>query len=239
MNIHFAICDDEKTELDYLTSIIRDWGDFSCNSAKVKCFTPAENFLFDYEENKSFDILLLDIQMKKLDGISLAQKIRRSDSRMQIIFITGFDEYMDKGYDVDALHYLLKPVKKEKLFEVLNKAVKNLKNGESYLVFDSESGTEKVAESEIFCVEAFGHFSQIICKSGTYKSKKPISVIAARLGNGFVFCHRSYLVNIAKVSSITKTEVQLDNGNAIPLSRRLYSKFNEEFISFYREGRAR
>lgn len=113
MTVNFTICDDENKELEYLTSIIDEWGNLTCNTVQIKCFSSAESFLFDYEESRSFDILLLDIQMQELDGISLAQKIRQTDNRVQIIFITGFDEYMGKGYDVAALHYLLKPVKKK------------------------------------------------------------------------------------------------------------------------------
>lgn len=237
MTVNFAICDDENKELEYLTSIIDEWGNLICNTVQIKRFSSAESFLFDYEESRSFDILLLDIQMKELDGISLAQKIRQTDTRAQIIFITGFDEYMGKGYDVAALHYLLKPVKKEKLFEVLNKAAENLHKSESYCIFDTESGTRKIAVSDIIYIEAFGHSSQIICKNERFKIKQPISSIAARLGTDFVFCHRSYLVSLAAVSSITKTEVCLDSEEKIPLSRRLYGKINEEFIRFYKEKR--
>lgn len=235
MTFNFAICDDENKELEYLSSIIVDWCAATSNTPQVSRFTSAESFLFDYEENKSYDILLLDIQMRELDGIALAEKLRRVDSRVQIIFITGFDEYMDKGYDVNALHYLLKPVKKEKLFEVLDRAAKILQKEESYCVFEAENEIEKVAVSDILYVEAFGHSCEVVTKGGTFKVNRSISEIHKTLGKNFVFCHRSFLVNLANVSKITKTEIYLDTGKSVPLSRRLYGKINEEFIKFYRE----
>lgn len=85
-------------------------------AVKTSDFSSAEAFLFKYEEDKSFDILLLDIQMKAMDGVELAEKIRENNDGVQIVFITGFTDYFSRGYDLSAFHYLIKPVKKRKVF---------------------------------------------------------------------------------------------------------------------------
>ena len=108
--LNIAVCDDELIEIEYLTSLTQEWAKSTKTAVNISGFASAEAFLFRYEEDKNFDILLLDIQMKAMDGIELAEKIRESNSSVQIVFITGFPDYISRGYDVSALHYLIKPV---------------------------------------------------------------------------------------------------------------------------------
>ena len=129
--LHTTLCDDERAEIANLASLVNKWATMGGIDVKITNFESAESFLFHYEDNKAVDILLLDIQMKIMDGVALARKIRKEDKNMQIVFITGYMDYIADGYDVEALHYLLKPVAEEKLFLVLNRAVEKLnKNGQ-------------------------------------------------------------------------------------------------------------
>ena len=132
MKYNIAIIDDEQVQREYLITIINSWKKSS--ELNIKTFHNAESFLFDYEDNKDYDILLLDIEMDKINGIELAQKVRKDNERVQIIFITGFADYMSMGFDVSALHYLMKPVSKEKLHQVLDKAVKLLSKKETNII---------------------------------------------------------------------------------------------------------
>lgn len=232
--IRVAVCDDERTECDYLCALLSDWGEEADVRLECVTFKSAESFLFEYEENKNFDILLLDIQMGKMNGVELAERIRAEDNGVQIIFITGFSDYILRGYDVGALHFLLKPVEKEKLFKVLFKAKENLKKEEKYLLVPSDSGNVKIKLSDVFYIEAFGHESAIYLKEQNIISKLSVSRIETMLGAGFVHTHRSYIVNLEKVSGITASEVFLDGGKKIPVSRRLYTALNKAFIEFYR-----
>ena len=114
-----AVCDDSAADMEYIQTLVREWAGERC--VQVKGFPSAEAFLFQYEEEKDFDILLLDIEMAEMDGVSLARRIRRDNTGVQIVFITGYSDYIADGYDVEALHYLLKPVKKEQFFQVLDR----------------------------------------------------------------------------------------------------------------------
>ncbi len=232
--LKIAVCDDERTESEYLSLLTREWADLSQKQVSISTFPSAEAFLFNYEEDKDFDILLLDIQMKDIDGITLAEKIRETDSGVQIIFITGFPDYISKGYDVSALHYLIKPVEKEKLFSVLTRANENLNKADKFILLSVENESFKVRLKDIIYVEAFGHSSNVVCKNGEYKVKAPISDIFKKLDKGFAYCHRSYIVNLRNVSGITKTDVVFDNGKTVPVSRRMYGDINSAFINFYR-----
>ncbi len=232
--LNIALCDDESVEIKYLASLTQEWAKTVDKAVNISSFASAEAFLFEYEENKSFDILLLDIQMKGMDGISLAEKIRETNTDLQIIFITGFPDYISKGYDVSALHYLIKPIEKEKLFSVLNKAIGNLKKAEKYLLLSVDNESFRIKSEDIIYIEAFGHSSNVVCKNGEYRINAPISDFMKILDSKFVPCHRSYIINLKSVSRITKTDVIFDNGKTTPVSRRMYNAVNTAFINFYR-----
>lgn len=104
----------------------------------VRTFPSGEAFLFHYAENRDYDILLLDVEMGKLSGIDLAKQIRTQNDHVQIVFITGYPDFMAEGYEVSALHYLMKPVKPEKLGDVLNRAAALSQKERPYLLVTSE-----------------------------------------------------------------------------------------------------
>lgn len=234
MKLKIAVCDDEQNQIEYITSIVVSWSGHEGHDCEIRTFASAEAFLFEYEENKVYDILLLDIEMSKMNGIDLAKKVREGNTRVQIVFITGYPDFMSEGFEVAALHYLMKPVKKEKLFSVLDRAVENLGQKEKSLVLETENGTMRVNFSNIIMAEAQGHDTLLMLTTGKETAKIGINELEKQLGDSFVRSHRSYLVGLRHVTRITKTDVILDNGDLIPLSRRMYMDVNTKFIGFYK-----
>ena len=150
------------------------------------------------------------------------------------MFITGYESYMAQGYEVAALHYLLKPVHKEKLFAVLDRLQKTTKVEEKIL-FQAEEGILSLVLSDVWYIEAAGHQCKLITGKGDYRLKQSISEIKTMLNGfgGIVACHRSYIVNLQHVSAIVKKEIIMDNGNRIPVSRGSAKEVNEAFIKHY------
>ena len=140
-----AICDDLATDRNYLSSLCEIWGSHNSYHIQISEFTSAENFLFHYAEKKDFDILLLDIEMGAMDGVTMARKLRQDNQTVQIIFITGYADYISDGYEVDALHYLMKPIQEEKFFTVLDRAVTKLIKNEKVLniISKGEIGSDR------------------------------------------------------------------------------------------------
>ena len=231
--LHFAICDDEAVEIEYLSDLVHTWAANKNIDVNILPFNSAENFLFAYEDIKHLDILLLDIQMGDMDGMSLARHVRKSNDALHIIFITGFQDFMADGYDVSALHYLMKPVSEARLFAVLDKAAASIHIPEDELLIQTSEAAVKVARKDITYIEAFAHYVQINTKTGALETRANIGDIAEALGNGFVRCHRSYIVGLRHISHITKTDIVLDGGTSIPLSRRLHKEVNQAFIKYH------
>jgi DNA-binding LytR/AlgR family response regulator len=235
LKLHIAVCDDEKTESEYLSRLADEWATNRKIKAAISAFDSAEAFLFAYDADKSFDLLLLDIQMKRIDGVTLAKRIRASGGKMQIIFVTGLPDHIAEGYEVSALHYLMKPVDPAKLREVLDKAVETAGTRAPPIIVDTSDGPARVFPEDIRYAEAFAHTTEICVAGGTsYEGRLSIGDFESLLGDGFCRTHRSYVVGIGHVRQITKTDVILDDGKPIPLSRRRYDAVNRAFISFYR-----
>ena len=233
--ITIAVCDDESAETSYISGLTRKWAANRSISARFLEYSSAESFLFAYEDDKSANILLLDIQMGGMDGVSLARTIRKSNKTIQIIFVTGYMDYIADGYDVDALHYLLKPVTEEKLASVLDRAMDKLAYNERALYISRAGETELIPMHEIQCVEVRRNYVTVYAKGegegdGEYVLKKTLGEIEKELGGGFFRLGRSYIVNLRHIRKITKTDVHLMGGMVVPLPRRLYGEINKALI---------
>lgn len=234
MRYHIAICDDEQVERKYLSQLAAQWTADRGLCSQIDAFESAEQFLFTYQEDTSYDILLLDIQMKELDGVSLAKEIRKTDTRIQIIFITGLPDFIAEGYEVSALHYLIKPIQPEKLWSVLDKAQKSLNKTEKSLLISSGGESFRIPIGNIMVCESYGHITTITTKNGSYEVRQSLTELEQQLDSSFIRCHRSYIAGLRHISRITKNEVILDDGTALPLSRRLYDSVNQAFINFFK-----
>lgn len=229
MKYRIAICDDEQNQIEYIASIVASWSAHEGHGCEIRTFASAEAFLFEYEEDKAYDILLLDVEMKNMNGIELAKRIRKDNNRAEIIFITSHFEFVGEGYEVDALHYLIKPISVEKLTQVLTKAAEKLSVEPPSVVISCEGETVKLYESDILYVESFLHYIVIHTKDNEYKIKENISVFENKVSDVFYRIHRSYLVSLKYITRISRTSVNIGN-TELPLSRGKYDNINRAFI---------
>ena len=230
MNYKIAICDDEPNELEHISSLATKWSIESGHICEIHTFTSAEAFLFAYAEDKTYDILLLDVEMHGISGIDLAREIRRDNDRVEIVFITSHFEFCGEGYEVDALHYLVKPIMAQKLMPVLSKAAEKLSIEPLSLIITCGGGTIRLYETDILYIEALRQYITIYTNKGEYKLKENISAFSDRLSDDFYCTHRSYLVSLKHIVRISRTAVYMDNGIELPLARGKYDDINRAFI---------
>lgn len=230
MVLKIAVCDDDSAQLEILTAMIAERSGKFSHTCEVRTFPSAEAFLFAREDDSAYDILLLDVEMKEISGIDLAKRIRAEGSRAEIIFITSHFEFAGEGYEVDALHYLIKPVSADKLMSVLERAAEKLDAEPPSVIVICESGTVKLYERDIVSVEAFLHYISVRTSGGEYRVKESITSFAEKLSSSFYRTHRSYLVNLNHVIRISRTSVTTDTGEEIPLARGKYDDINRAFI---------
>lgn len=235
MIYRIAICEDSAVDAALIEKLLSRWANQHQEVIQVEVFPSAESFLFQYAEDTAYDILLLDIELGAMDGVTMAKQIRRDNEAVQIIFVTGFPDYIAEGYEVAALHYLMKPINPEKLFSVLDRAIQRIQKAERMVLLPVNSGILRFPIEQIQYVEAFSHSVVVTTEKTDLKVKLSLSEIERRLGDGFIHCHRSYLVNIKYIARLNKNEVILDSGKSLPLSRKAAPLVHRAFISYYTE----
>lgn len=233
MKFKLAICDDEQTQIEYVTSLASSWSEREGHTCEVRSFPSAEAFLFAYEDDKAYDILLLDIEMGAMNGVDLAKTIRQTNDTVQIIFITGFPDFIAEGYEVSALHYLMKPVSEEKLHAVLDKATANLAKSEKRLCITHDRQTDFIPLSQITYIEAQKQYVDIHAATEVYRMKASLAEIESHLDEYFIKCQRSFIVNLRHVSRIKNDCVVLKNGTEVPISRGMSEKIGKEIIRLF------
>ena len=226
-----SIVDDEAGSRQFIEKLVLAWAKENKQQIRISSFESAEEFLFK-EGDKTTDILLLDIEMNAMNGVELAAKVRQDNRRMQIIFVTGYMDYIQEGYEVEALHYLLKPVSGEKLYPVLNRAAERLKTAGAALLLSFKGELVRIPFYEIRYLEVQKNYVTVHGKEA-YEVKLPLSELEKELDESFFRTGRSYIVNLKFVRRITKTEVLLEDGSSIPLSRGMYDKINQAMIQYF------
>lgn len=229
MNCTVAICDDAAADREYLQTLVKRWAADRGHRVELTLYPSAESFLFRYAEDKDVQILLLDIEMGPMDGVSLARTLRKENDAVQIVFITGYSDYIADGYEVEALHYLMKPVKEEKLFAVLDRAVEKLHSNQRTLLLELPGEVVRLPVYQIRSAEVQGNYVTIHAKTDC-TVKMTLSELEAQLDDNFFRLGRSALVNLGCVARVSKTAVTLNDGTVLPLPRGAYERINRAII---------
>ena len=240
MMLHFTICDDEKAQLTLLEGYLRQWAGERKYEIEIDLCQSAEQFLFRQGYEGESDILLLDIDMPGKSGISLARELREKGENLQIIFVTGLEDYVLEGYDVEAVSYLIKPVKKERLFFCLDKARNRCGREEPALLLQTAGGIVRLKVQDICYLESDAHDTRVHClgPSGeVIRCKTGIHELEELLGKytgAFFKTHRSYLANLSCVSRITRKEIEMETGERLPIARGRWEALNKAYLEYYR-----
>lgn len=229
MNYKIAICDDSDADRQYISDMAGRWAADAGHTVQLSAFASAENFLFHYADRGDYDILLLDIEMGDMDGVTMAKKLRRDNDTVQIVFITGYSDYISEGYEVAALHYLMKPVREDKLFSVLDRAVEKLSKNEKVLNLKINGEMVRIPIYQIRYADVFGNYVTIHT-SEHLTVKMTLGELEKELDDRFYRVGRSVLVNLTQISRVTRTEIKLIDGVSIPLPRGAYEGVNRAII---------
>ena len=170
--------------------------------------------------------------MPEMNGVTLAKTIRRENATLQIVFVTGFYEYFSDGFDVSALHYLIKPVNAEKLFPVLDRAVNNLQYRQRAVLVASPDGDVKVSLADICYVASENVYVVVRTVSDVYRSRIALAKFAEQLDETFIKVHRSYIVGLKYIKKISRRDITMLNGDVLPISRGMYDAIHAALIKY-------
>lgn len=233
--IKIAYVDDCKKDREIVSKFLKE---FSSTSSEEISFVLSDDSLKFFEKFQGdYDILLLDIEMPILNGMELAKRIRKTGSTCVIIFITNMTQFAIKGYEVDAIGYVLKPLRYQVFKEVLKKAVEKtiaFRNKDSSMVISSRNGVDVVRASEVKYVEVRMHDLIYHTIRGNFVTHKTLKEIEKQLEDkDFVKCSHSYLINLKYVDGIEKNDVLIDD-EKIAISRARKKVFIDRLIEYTR-----
>lgn len=235
--IRIAVAEDDRAFRDTCTGYIKRYCAEKKVDAQVFEFEDGMDLLEDQEaKGKSFDILFLDVQMKHLDGFYTAGKIREKDDQAVIVFITTLAQYAVRGYEVDAMDYLIKPLSYERFCPRLEKALQRVSRfQDQYIFLPSGDGKDRVAASSILYIDVDRHTLRVHTKGRTYEMRMPIGKMEEELApSHFLRCDQSVLVNPRFVVRVGKDTVEVGEDEKtvlLPVSRSRKKQFLQDLAA--------
>lgn len=214
---------------EQVSEILKDRGvDFD-----ISAFPSGEALLNHISENSAaFDLFLLDIFMKEINGMDTAKAIRLVNDSAAIIFTTSSEQHVFSGYEVQALQYLLKPVSLQALIAALTVDLKK-RYENRYFVFKAGGGTQKVPYDEIEYLESTMKSVKLVAKQGTYEIYDQISNLENILPKlSFCRCHRSFIINFRQAAKMTAQSLTTVRGTVIPIGKTYAGSTNRAFLNY-------
>ena len=231
-----ALVEDEDRAADRLQEVIAE----CCARLKVECqvtrFKNGMEFITDYKP--VFDLVMLDIEMPLMDGMEAAKKLRQYDEDVFIIFITNLAQYAIKGYEVEALDFILKPVEFKSFFNKFKKFIKMVsEKKDKYVVINVEGASRKINVNDILYIEVIAHFLHYHLKEETIASYGVMKQTESKMEQfGFFRMYKSYLINLARIKEITLNTVIMDDGAELPISRFRKKEFLQKAAEYFGNG---
>lgn len=227
-----GICDDEKNIRDLIGDKVRK----QFPKAEVVFYVSGDELLL---LDEPIDILFLDIQMSGRNGMETAKELRKKDKNTIIIFVTALEEYVFQAFDVDAFHYIVKPIDDEKFTDVLGRAVDELITKEmytqgpeeKYLMINNGGVHIKVRIDDIVYAEVFNRKVVIHKLDETIEYYGKMSDLEALAGDSFFRPHRAYLINFKYVEKYDASTIYLEKGTAL-MAKQNYPVFVKKYMKY-------
>ena len=229
--IRIAICDDEKHMSDHIRAMASDFFRKKNREICLRTFSSGEELL-SYDGQT--DILFLDIQMKGMDGIETARKLRNSKFRGFLIFITVLKEMVFQSFEVEPYDYLVKPVDEKQFEKTMERLYTSMQNAseDSLLVQKGYEGRIIREEEIVFC-EIIDRKIYLNLTSGEVVDYyERIENLETKLGSHFFRCHRSYLINLKHLKGYKNGTAYMDNGKEVPVSRLRSKEFSSVVLQY-------
>lgn len=231
--IHIAICDDEKNIRIDLKQKLEKYSQESGNVIRIFLFEDGEDLIANYKIE--IDLIFLDIEMKEIDGVAAAEKIREIDKEVGIIFLTSYKKYALKGYQVGAINYIIKPIRYARLKNEMDDFLEKQRvNPREFIVVTNEAGKQKILLKDLKYAET--EKGNVVLHTAdkkmlVYMTMKELQQLLPP--EYFQRCHASFIVNMDYINGVKKLEIELLDGEIIPISQPKRKEFMEAMAKYW------
>ena len=229
--IRIAICDDEKHMSDHIRAFVSDFFRKKNREISIRTFLSGEDLL---SYDGQIDILFLDIQMKGMDGMETARKLRASKFQGFLVFITVLKEMVFQSFEVQAYDYLIKPVDYKQFEKTMERLYVSMQNaGEDSLLVQKGYEGHIIPKDEIVFCEVIDRKIYLNLASGEVVDYyERIENLETKLGSHFFRCHRSYLINLKHLKGYKNGTAYMDSGKEVPVSRLRSKEFSGVVLQY-------
>ena len=239
--IRIALCDDDPRTLEEVSRYIQKYAEKKNNpTLEVFPFDSARSLKNALDEEKSFDIFVLDVYIGDEIGTTLAKSIRKRGIESPIMFLTTSIEHAPESFETGTLRYLLKPINPPKFYEAMDVAlIQSEKLRERLVKLKTESGVESINVSRIMFSEAHAHYQYVALENGKQiRVRMTVMELYATLmkWGGFTRVGSAYIINLRNVKNVSTSEVYLYNDISIPIPRGKHLEIKKAFWAFQSEG---
>ena len=237
MEFRIAVCDDRLVDRTHLCTLLRN----SCPHAELETFSSGEELLWKLADGKRFDLYFLDIFMDGVSGIDTASQIRLNDYNALIVFVSTSDDFYREAYDLFAFHYLIKPITKDKLSPVLERAKEQLqRESEQTILINFNRQVRSLRLSNLLYISSSNHHLNFYMKDNEIiEVRGKLDDYIVKLPQAMFFrCHQSYVINLRHCTALTADGFQICD-KVVPVSRsyqkEAMSRFSNNLISEFWE----
>lgn len=231
--LFFAICEDQTYFSDQLRDMLEGYLRKRNLKAQVMAFSSGEELLaFGSAPN----VILMDIKLPGKNGIEIIENLKSRGAASQVVFITSYREYVFRAFDLDAVHYLLKPITTETLYEAVDRAVRRGEyTGEKTILLTKAGRTFRIPVRDILYCEVFDHQIFVHTLTESFQTSGTLESFEKKLDSRFFRCHRSYLVNMDAVVEKAEGMAVVAGGGKVLISRRKQQEFANQLLKVCRK----
>lgn len=237
MNLKIAVCDDNLKDRENLKSALLNYYMANDTELSVDLYASGHELLSHYRETKDYQIILLDIEMPETNGLEIAETIRSTiDKHAIIVFISNYPQYMQDSFRVRPFYYITKPFAPKDISDLMDNVIKEIESSRIiFSLISTEQGDVTINIRDVLYIEvsdsknsilSFHFYDHVLTTRGTIAHWKE-----QLKDYNFYQCCRSILLSLRHIHYFNKGDIILDNGNAVPVSRRKEKELKTLFLN--------